>query len=433
MTGSRLESQNTGQSVFIGENAGAVDDLTNNYNVFVGYQSGFANTSGQYGTFLGWKSGADNTTGADNTFIGMIAGANNTTGSRNTIIGSYNGIENTTGNDNTSVGYMAGYRNKTGHNNVVMGNKSAFNNGNLMGTGFSNNTVIGAQAGYKLGENDDGNIMIGYQAGYNETGSDKLYIDNSNTTTPLIYGDFSTNILTVNGDFRVGNGNRFVLPASNTTNMMNIDNSGGTFRLFREDYNASGAGANGSVLFEMANDGDFKVFNKMGLGGDPGDRALHIYGSQDAPIQIRNTNSTAGNHWIVGPDSNNAFTVYNHNGAGVYVGSGNQTWSSWSDIRLKENIHTIDNALEGVLSLRGIRYNFIGREKPEIGVVAQEVQAKFPELVSEHKGYLGVAYDGLAPILIEAIKEQQKQIEDQKEQLNSLQEQINELKALIIK
>ena len=48
-----------------------------------------------------------------------------------------------------------------------------------------------------------GNVFLGYEAGADETGSNKLYIDNSNTTTPLVYGDFSDNQLTINGSVNI--------------------------------------------------------------------------------------------------------------------------------------------------------------------------------------------------------------------------------------
>ena len=60
--------------------------------------------------------------------------------------------------------------------------------------------------GFETGANNltgSGNVFLGYQAGYNETGSNKLYIDNSNTSTPLIYGDFDTDKVTINGDMTV--------------------------------------------------------------------------------------------------------------------------------------------------------------------------------------------------------------------------------------
>ena len=51
-----------------------------------------------------------------------------------------------------------------------------------------------------------GNVMIGYKAGYYEIGSNKLYIDNSNTTTPLIYGDFANDSVKINGQMEINIG-----------------------------------------------------------------------------------------------------------------------------------------------------------------------------------------------------------------------------------
>ncbi|MFL0354734.1 hypothetical protein [Xanthomarina sp. GH4-25] len=69
--------------------------------------------------------------------------------------------------------------------------------------GTSNRNVgVGYQA---LSSNTagEGNVALGYRAGYNETGSNKLYIANTDTNTPLIHGDFDTNLLTVNGDIDI--------------------------------------------------------------------------------------------------------------------------------------------------------------------------------------------------------------------------------------
>ncbi|MFH2094997.1 MAG: hypothetical protein ABIJ16_04790, partial [Bacteroidota bacterium] len=56
---------------------------------------------------------------------------------------------------------------------------------------------IGLESGY-LNFDGDSNVFIGNQAGYNETGSSLLYIDNSDTDEPLIYGDFATDKVTIN-------------------------------------------------------------------------------------------------------------------------------------------------------------------------------------------------------------------------------------------
>jgi hypothetical protein len=141
MSAGRLEVLNTGSSVFIGEGAGANDDLSNNNNTFVGYQAGNTNTTGSYNTANGYQALYFNTTGYYNTANGSSALK-----------------ANTTGVFNTAYGFESGYNNQSGDLNVFLGNR----------------------------------------AGFYETGSEKLYIDNSDTSTPLIWGDFSTNRAGIN-------------------------------------------------------------------------------------------------------------------------------------------------------------------------------------------------------------------------------------------
>jgi len=93
---------------------------------------------------------------------------------RNTCIGIGACLGLTSGAHNVSLGYQALRANQTGSGNVV----------------------VGCQAGYQAA--GDGNVMIGYQAGYNETGGNKLYIANSSTSSPLIYGEFPNVRLNVN-------------------------------------------------------------------------------------------------------------------------------------------------------------------------------------------------------------------------------------------
>ena len=115
--------------------------------------------SGYYNIFIGWGAGYYNSSGAQNNFIGFRSGGSNTTGSGNTFLGYWTGYNNTTGSDNTFLGYNAGTSNTTGA----------------------------------------GNVFLGHDAGYNETGSNKLYIDNSDTTTSLIYGEFDNHSVRING------------------------------------------------------------------------------------------------------------------------------------------------------------------------------------------------------------------------------------------
>jgi hypothetical protein len=83
-----------------------------------------------------------------------------------------------------------------------------------------------------------------------------------------------------------------------------------------------------------------------------------------------------------------------------------------SDIRLKSNVRTIDNALNKVLNLRGVHFEMEG--KSQIGVIAQEVETVIPEVVSNSGDYKTVAYANLVGLLIEAVKELSKQVEELK-------------------
>jgi len=107
--------------------------------------------------------------------------------------------------------------------------------------------------------------------------------------------------------------------------------------------------------------------------------------------------------------------------------SGNLTLAgevtAYSDVRLKSNIETIDNSLNKVLQLRGVSFDKDG--KHQIGVIAQETQLVFPEVVAEsNDGYLSVNYGALVAPLIESTKELNSKVEAQAKE-------IAELKALV--
>jgi hypothetical protein len=92
---------------------------------------------------------------------------------------------------------------------------------------------------------------------------------------------------------------------------------------------------------------------------------------------------------------------------------------AYSDARVKENVKTIDNALDKVTKLRGVEYNKIGEYEQKIGVIAQEIEQILPQVVAEDEnGMKSVAYGNIVGVLIEAIKEQQKQIDELKARLD---------------
>jgi hypothetical protein len=85
--------------------------------------------------------------------------------------------------------------------------------------------------------------------------------------------------------------------------------------------------------------------------------------------------------------------------------------TAFSDERLKSDIETIDNALDKVMNMRGVSYT--KQAEKGIGVIAQEVEKVLPEVVTDGE-YKSVAYGNMVGVLIEAIKEQQKQIDELK-------------------
>jgi hypothetical protein len=137
--------------------------------------------------------------------------------------------------------------------------------------------------------------------------------------------------------------------------------------------------------------------------------------------------------------------------------STNGTYAT-SDERLKKDVQTIDGALDKVLKLRGVSYYWKNREemaaakgvsvdnllygydsKKHIGVIAQEIEKVFPEVVNtDPEGFKSVNYSDLAPVLIEAVKELkaekdelQTTVTTQQAKIDNQQQQIDELKRLV--
>lgn len=167
------------------------------YNIGIGANVLQSGTSGDFNIAIG--SNAMNLatgTGAQrNIAIGADIGAN--TGGTITgynVIAGHRAVYNGCTSYNTIFGYQAG------HSKPV-----------------SNNVFIGASSGYT--NTGTGNIFIGYQSGYNETGSNWLYIDNSNTSNPLIEGNMSADTLLVNG--RLG----YTTDAGNPDRLAGLDNT----------------------------------------------------------------------------------------------------------------------------------------------------------------------------------------------------------------
>ena len=175
----------------------------------------------------------------------------------------------------------------------------------------------------------------------------------------------------------------------------------------------------------------FEIRNGGGTGdGDVAAMSFHCAGYYAIHMHLR-----ADSYFGIGGWSASSWRWYVQTSTGDMTAAGNVT--AYSDIRLKENIKPLENCLSKLMNLNGVSFNWkdlpdiVGHPgKKDYGIIAQEVEKVFPEVIHEsaHESpdgdkYKTVAYDKLVPVLIEAIKEQQNDI-------NNLKQQIKELKSL---
>jgi len=454
--GERSGFNNTsgGHNVFIGFLTGFTSTAAFG-NVSIGYQSGNQLTIAQNNVFVGTNTGRLTTWGGSNVFIGTNAGESNITGGSNVIIGQGAG-EDSNASDNVFVGYASGLE-TTGNGNVFLGNQTGYNN-----DAGANNVFIGNGSGY-ANSTGNNNVFIGYQTGRNETGSNKLYIDNSNTTAPLIYGDFSSNYLTINGNltaadtyFRIAND-----PGTGTTpisyayqgftgsstksgafavrdglwvtgpswydSYMNVGSS-----LSVGTYANVGSSMTVGTYLNINNTGPVLMIN--------GDEAIWYNGTYFSWGYEAAYNYFARRMTIGHSVGNASYMLYVNGSAGGTTG-----WANLSDRQFKKDIESIKDPVDKVLKMNGVSYLWKTDEYSEknfpdgrhYGVIAQEIETVLPEVVNESdEGEKSVSYTEIIPVLIEAIKEQQGTIEKQdlensemQEKIQALQDQINELRA----
>lgn len=371
-----------GQSIMVGASSNTGwgfhslrDLISGEDNTAIGVNSLYQNTGGSYNSALGVYSLAENVDGEFNTAMGFHSLFSNTSGDYNVAIGVHSLIDNETGNNNVAVGESSLFKNINGNYNVAIGNRSLYNKAtgsNNVSVGnhalFSNidgqyNTAIGNDAGYNC--TGGHNVFLGHSAGFNETSDNKLYIDNSDTSEPLIWGDFALDSLDLNGKLRI-----------NSTN---------------SSY-------------------DFVIGEYSG-----------------EPV----LKATSTNYGYLGTPDHTLYKVYSNS---FYAGA-TANYLTYSDRRLKDNILPLSNQSDLLLKLNPVKYNLKNEicasqnnktdkrdRKDQLGLIAQEVEAIFPQLVQTDPktGLKSVAYQGLIPIAIQVIKEQNERIDELENKLDRL-------------
>ena len=144
------------------------------------------------------------------------------------------------------------------------------------------------------------------------------------------------------------------------------------------------------------------------------DTGLQIYGSgaTDQIVPCNGSGATRDNAIDLGKSTGRFKDLY-------LSGTANAAnFNTTSDATLKTNVETLTGSLDAVKALRGVSFEWTESGNPEVGVIAQEVEAVIPELVSTNdQGIKSVKYGNVVAVLIEAIKEQQAQIDELKAKL----------------
>ena len=204
-----LRQTATNFSVCIGSGSGNVGTSTGGDNFWLGRDTGKNNTSGHSNFAGGVNALYSNLTGFNNTCIGINSMFYNTSGSDNLAMGAYALSLNTDGFYNTALSPTALFNNTSGYANVAIGYNSMLSNqtgiSNLAAGWRSLYSNVSGNYNVSLGDfslyNTTGgyNVGLGYYAGgQNTSASNRLYIENSNSETPLIGGDFSANRVGIN-------------------------------------------------------------------------------------------------------------------------------------------------------------------------------------------------------------------------------------------
>lgn len=424
-------------SLTLGFSAGGELPNTILNSVILGPNAGQALTTGNLNVIIGQSAGGKATSATRSVVIGRSACDSSLSIVESVYIGENTGDFSSGGSLNTFVGYHTASRLTNGGNNTFLGSYAGINNSNEPQTTAyfsSGNTFVGAYCGF-VG-NGSGNTFIG-----------KAVTGPVNGTVILANGDGAQRLYihsNGNAGFDIGNNN---IPQ----NRLEINNTGAvasTLGLrFRNLPLATTSNLTDKVLSINAAGDVILVNDKQATNGVVG-----LTSTCSAINFIPKSVDTAGNLTCSQIFDNGTSVGIGSTGPFVFttpvvtgqvgtlpsttftlkldVNGVTRTTSlySTSDKKFKKDINTIDAPLEKIMALEGKTYNWRKDEfkdknfgsELQYGLIAQEVQKILPSLVIESdKGDLAMNYIGIIPVLIEAMKEQQTQINELKAQISN--------------
>jgi hypothetical protein len=405
---------------------------TANANTAVGWGALRYNTTANSNTAVGSGAMQNNTTGNGNTAVGNASLATNTTGVNNTALGT-NALADNVGNYNVGVGALALRLNVSGSSNIAIGHSAlewhttgqgntviGDTAGNLITTG-SYNTIIGKYTGEESLSN---NIVLADGQGnikYRWDGTNNNIYGNVNVSGSITGQILSTNGIVSGSSQVIG-----ILSSLNTyTGSNDTTNTTQNSRLDQLST-ASGSAITRLTALEVET-ANLETFTssinttiKTRLNAE-----TVVSGSSQITLSSTTGYGSVLNQAVL-TTSSPTFAGLTINGA--ITATGDITAFFTSDKRHKNNIQTIPNALEKVTKLNGVTWewnddvNEVTKSTPKTGLIAQEVQEVLPEVVKEREdGFLALDYSKMMGLMVEAIKEQQKQIDSLLIKINQLE------------
>lgn len=438
-------------NIIVGSGAGVSLTSSGLSNTFVGYNAGNAVTSGNYNVLLGYQAGESLATYNKYVLIGYQAGQNVVGSIESVMIGNKAGNSVTTGNDNVFIGSLAGTNASTSSTyNVTIGSAAGYN------SGASQSVFIGGLAGYNF--DISGGVAIGYRAGYAAYGASGTTLIGFNAGENITTSDYHTQVGYQAGDaittgsagsslfgYQAGTDATDALGFSAFGYLAGANVTEGDFNTFCGsqsgtavtigNYNslfgnrsglAISSGGYNTGIGNNALAATTTQKRNIGIGYQAGSAATAstcIYlgyqagqnNTTDSTLHIDISNTVSPLIW--GDFSADSIIINGDFRVTGYAG-GATAWTDESDRRLKKNITPIESPLQKVLDLEGVQFEWKDQREPgqRIGLVAQDVEKVLPEVVKSGETY-GIQYGPIVALLIEAVKEQQKEIDELKSQL----------------
>ena len=381
--GHPLYNQGDGNWSIISEGHGAIGYMSFTANAY-NRASGLGATALGFGTISGPQVGAAG--GIDGGNVGQFSAgwASRAIGNISTATG----FRNTAGGQSSVA--LGNYNYATGDSSIALGKENWAEGASTIAIGFKNHAAGGGSVA--LGQETVAWGTTNFTSGYQNVAGDTSSAAGTGGSATAM-GKY--NVASADASMALNRGTMATNQATTSMGLGTIADNVGMVAVGVN--NAAGIGDTAEQYYYV--DGQY-------TGANPG--VAFVVGNGDIN----------GSNGLRGDNPSNAFIV-NYDGSATLAGD----LTVNSDARLKSNIVSLGNTISKLLLIDGKSYTLKSNESLEkIGLLAQEVQKAFPELVKrsgDEEGTLSVNYQGMIPVLINAIKEQQKEIDEIKNKLKS--------------